>query len=272
MSTLGTRVQKGRSNVERTNGKSNGAGSNGASKPEAASTLSPAPQAIQDLAESCVRFVERSLGVRLDYEPETLSLVDHYVEEARKAGRDRPETLPLLAQTVGAYLGEVVRRRHKSWWRTDDEGNPNAWRLELESVYLVLRPIELVTRSLRRPVAPPPPPELATREEDEEDDEDEETGAAVREAREAQARDAQAPEAGPDLEEDLGPAFFELEEDDRAAVAERLALLPPVSDEEFYAPSTHIEVVDIAVDTIRARRIAAGMEPDAHLEPEDYED
>ncbi len=260
--------------MERTNGKSNGAGSNGAGTSGADSTLSPAPQAIQDLAEACVRFVERSLGVRPDYETDTLSLVDHYVEEARKAGRDRPETLPLLAQTVGAYLGEVVRRRHKSWWRTDDEGNPNAWRLEFESVYVVLRPIELVARSLRRPVAPPLPPEIARGEEDEdeEDAEDEQAAAAVREVREAQARDAQAPEAPPDPEEDLGPAFFELDEDDRAAVAERLALLPPVSEEEFYAPSTHIEVVDIVVDTIRARRIAAGMEPDAHLEPEDYED
>jgi hypothetical protein len=212
--------------------------------------------------------------VRLDYEPETLSVLDHYVEEGRKAGRDRPETLPLLAQTVGAYLGEVVRRRHASWWRTDDPGNPNAWRLELETVYLVLRPIELVTRSLRRPAAPPPPPSeiVARSREDDEDDEDDDEYAAAREreaqAREAQARDAQAP----DPEDDIGPAFFELDEDDRAAVAERLAQLPPVSDEEFYAPSTHIEVVDIVVDTIRARRIAAGMEPEAHLEPEDYED
>ena len=136
----------------------------------------------------------------------------------------------------------------------------------------MLRPIELVTRSLRRPVAPTPSPsEIVARErEDDEDDDDNDEDAAAREReeREAQARDAQAP----DPEEDVGPAFFELDEDDRAAVSERLAQLPPVSDEEFYAPSTHIEVVDIVVDTIRARRIAAGMEPDAHLEPEDYED
>ncbi|WP_235879819.1 hypothetical protein [Polyangium aurulentum] len=255
--------------MERTNGKSNGAGSNGAGKRGPEPTIEEAPQAVRDLAEACVRFVERSLGVRLDYEPETLSLVDHYVEEGRKAGRERPETLPLLAQTVGAYLGEVVRRRHKSWWRTEEEGNPNAWRLELEAVYMVLRPIELVTRSLRRPAPPPLPPEIPAREEDEDDEEaGAGAGAEEREAREAQAREAQMP----DPEEDVGPAFFELDEDDRAAVAERLAQLPPVSDEEFYAPSTHIEVVDIVVDTIRARRIAAGMEPDAHLEPEDYED
>ena len=257
--------------MERTNGKSNGAGSNGAGTRGPEPAIAEAPQAVRDLAEACVRFVERSLGVRLDYEPETLSLVDHYVEEGRKAGRERPETLPLLAQTVGAYLGEVVRRRHKSWWRTEEEGNPNAWRLELESVFMVLRPIEMVTRSLRRPAAPPLPPEISARAEDEDEDEDDDEASAkaeAREAREAQARDAQMP----DPEEDVGPAFFELDEDDRAAVAERLAQLPPVSDEEFYAPSTHIEVVDIVVDTIRARRIAAGMEPDAHLEPEDYED
>jgi hypothetical protein len=53
-------------------------------------------------------------------------------------------------------------------------------------------------------------------------------------------------------------------------VAARLAELPPVAEEEFFAPSTRLEVIDIAVDAIRARRMAEG-EPDAALRPEDYE-
>ena len=66
-------------------------------------------------------------------------------------------------------------------------------------------------------------------------------------------------------------AQLELEEEDHAAVAARLAELPPVTEEEFYAPSTRVEVIDIAVEAIRARRMASGEHVDDKLRPEDYE-
>jgi hypothetical protein len=53
-------------------------------------------------------------------------------------------------------------------------------------------------------------------------------------------------------------------------VTARLAELPPVSDAEYYAPSTRLEVIDIAVEAIRSRRIAAGEEAEASLDPDDY--
>jgi hypothetical protein len=260
--------------VERTNGKANGH-ANGASKGATSDILAeegiaPAPPAIRDLAAACVRFVQRAVGVELDYTPETMSLLDHYVEQGRKAARERPETVPLVAQTVGAYLGEVLRRSHHAWWRIEDP-DPLAWRLELESVFLVVRPMAMIARALLRPEAAAAPPEPA-RDEDEDEDEDEAT-ADVERPEDADARAAQAPEpAAPDPTDDLGPAVLELDEDDRQAVAERLALLPEVSDEEYHAPSTHLEVVDIVVETLRARRMAAGLEADAHLEPDDYGD
>ncbi|MBK9265944.1 MAG: hypothetical protein IPM54_39940 [Polyangiaceae bacterium] len=86
-------------------------------------------------------------------------------------------------------------------------------------------------------------------------------------AEDASERDAAAE---PDAEDDFRAALFELDEDDRVPVAERLAALPPVPAAQYHSPSTHFEVVELIVETIRARRIAAGMEPDAHLEPDDY--
>jgi hypothetical protein len=63
---------------------------------------------------------------------------------------------------------------------------------------------------------------------------------------------------------------LEIDDADREAVAARLAELPPVPEDEFFAPSTRLEVIDIAVDAIRARRLADG-EPEASLGPADYE-
>ena len=205
----------------------NGAGQNGSGNGSGRAApgerrVDPAPEKVRDLAEACVRFVQRSLKVELDYEPETLPLLDHYLNGAREAAGQRPAAGVLVAHAAGAYLGEVVRRRYPSWWRLDGD-DPGAWRIELEPVYLSFSPVQLVADALYR------------------------------------EGDLEASER------------LELEEEDRQAVAARLAELPPVDEDEFYAPSTRLEVIDIAVEAIRARRLAAGDEGDALLGPHDYE-
>jgi hypothetical protein len=203
----------------------NGNGAGGRAREAGGALDSAAPDRVRDLAEGCVRFVEQALGVKLDYEPETLSLLDHYVEQARAAAAAQPTAAALVAHLAGAYFGEVVRRRHPSWWRAEGD-DPSAWRIELESVYLSFSPVQLVADALFRG----------------------EEGVA-----EAAER-------------------LELTEEDRDAVAARLADLPPVPEEEFYAPSTRLEVIDIAVEAIRARRMAEGDDADAVLGPSDYDD
>jgi hypothetical protein len=220
---------------------SNGAGNNGAGAREPAPRKAePAPRAVQDLADACVRFVERALALRLDYEPETLSILDHYLDQGRITAGERREAAVLVAHAAGAYFGEVVRRRYPSWWRLDGD-DPAAWRLEFESVYLSFSPIQLVADALFRAEGVPDPAA------------DDEAGTALE-------------TAGDDMGE-----RFELEEGDQRAVAERLAELPPVPLGEFYAPSTRLEVIDIIVDAIRGKRMAEGNEADADLGPEDYE-
>jgi hypothetical protein len=208
----------------------NGAGKNGTSESHGSSgsVVTPPPERVGELAEACVRFVERAIGVKLDYEAETLSLLDHYLEEGRKAAREKPETAALVAHAAGAYFGEVVRRRHASWWRVEGD-DPAFYRIELEAAYLSFSPVQLMADALLR--------------SDEESTEEE------------------------DASERL-----ELDNEDRDAVAQRLAELPPVSDREFYAPSTRLEVIDIAIEAIRARRMGAGDQADDALRPEDYDE
>jgi hypothetical protein len=223
------------------NTKQNGAGSSpispaglvASAEPAPAAASAPPPPEVEDLAEGCVRFVERALGVRLDYRPETLPLLDHYLQQARAAMSERVEALPIVTHMAGAYLGEVIRRRHASWWRLGGD-DPTYWQIELESVYLAFCPVLFIREALTRGHA------------------------------------ADAAEGSPEDRAGGDPAALELEEADREAVAARLAELPPVSDDEYYSPSTRLEVIDIAVDAIRSRRLAAGEEVDAALEPDDY--
>jgi hypothetical protein len=97
------------------------------------------PEHVHDLAEGCVRFVERTLGITLDYAPETLPLVDHWL---RAGGpREKAEVLELAAPAAGAYFGEVIRRTlgDARWYAPP--GEPAEWRLEYEHVFLSFNPI-----------------------------------------------------------------------------------------------------------------------------------
>lgn len=236
--------------------------------PQAERATIPPEERAKDLAEACVRFVEKAVGVRLDYQAETLPILDHYLEEGRKTSRERPEALAVIAHTAGVYFGEVVRRRYPSWWRFDSD-DPAGWRIEFEPVYLSFCPVQLIVDALLRV-------------------DDVSAGSAARDAGLASAsRDASLTSAARDASltsaaQDAGLASaapgefsaeerFELEEIDREAVGTRLADLPAVSEREFYAPSMRLEVIDIAVEAIRARRLAEGDEADAVLRAEDYE-
>lgn len=182
----------------------------------------PPPDRIRDLADGCVRFVEAAIGVRLDYEPETLPVLDHYLAEGRASVGVRPEATALLAHAAGAYFGEVVRRRYPSWWRIEGS-DPGEYRIELEPVYVSFCPAQLVADALLRAA------------------------------------------------DDVAAERFEVDEADQAQIAARLAQLPQVSEEEFLALTTRLEVLDIIVDAIRARRMAEGEEGDAVLRPDDYD-
>jgi len=100
------------------------------------------PGIVTEAAANAVRYILAATKVEPDFSFESLALVDHYVEQARVEVMERPEVLPLTAQTLGAYLGEVVRRRHACWWRIDRK-DPGAWRLEFHQVYVAFYPVHV---------------------------------------------------------------------------------------------------------------------------------
>ena len=83
---------------------------------ESESPFSGVPTQIVELSSNLADFVQQAIGLRPDFSPETLSLVDHYADLAREELKKRPELLDLTAQALGAYFGEVLRRNEGGFW------------------------------------------------------------------------------------------------------------------------------------------------------------
>ncbi len=187
---------------------------------EAPEPVGDAPPKVAELAAACVRFVAQRYGIMLDFEPDTLSLVDQWVRDARKELKERPELEALVTSSAGGYLGEVIRRTFGGSWFC--EGEEDAWRLYLSTVYCAFNPIGMV--------------------------------------REALLLD----------EADGWHAHFELDPGEREAIEARLAALPEATDDEYYAPSTRFDVVNIVVDALREDMRGRGLS-DVRFTPDDYE-
>lgn len=104
------------------------------------------PKTVLDLAESCVRFVEKALDLKLDYTQDTLPVLDHYLERARRDGKD--EVFGLIGPAAGAYFGEVARRHLEDGRWFAPEENYAEWRLEFGQCFLHFNPIGIALESL----------------------------------------------------------------------------------------------------------------------------
>jgi hypothetical protein len=82
---------------------------------------------VREYAAQAVEYVRRSVGLTLEYDSDTLPVLDHYL---RSVPDGTPETLALVAGTSGAYFGEVIRRRLGGRWDLS-AADPGGWRLVL---------------------------------------------------------------------------------------------------------------------------------------------
>jgi hypothetical protein len=191
-----------------------------AADPALAGQADPPPE-VAELAAACVRFVATRYGIHLDFTPETLSLVDQWVRDARGELNARPELVELVQGAAGAYLGEVVRRAFGALWRTD--GPHPDWRLLMTRVYCAFNPLGMAREALLLGEA------------------------------------------------DGWHAHFELDPGEREDIEARLAALPAVSEDEYYAPSTRFDVVQLVVETLRENMRATGL-ADTRFDDADYAD
>ena len=84
----------------------------------------PVPPRVREYAEQAVAYVRTALGVTLEYDSDTLPVLDHYLRTVDNLGGTSPDqtaTLQLVISTAGAYFGEVVRRRMGGRWELSTE-------------------------------------------------------------------------------------------------------------------------------------------------------
>lgn len=115
------------------------------------------PEPIELLAERCVVHVRNRFGFELDFTPETLGVVDHFIDEVviEEVGGHRPPAgdrrrshlVHLLAPTLGAYFGEVIRGCMRCRWRFPGE-DPREWLLEFEQYFLRFNPAGAAAEAL----------------------------------------------------------------------------------------------------------------------------
>ncbi len=102
---------------------------------------------ILELCAACDRFVQSKYGVPLDFTGDTLPLIDQYVRDARAEVAVKPAAFDLVAQAIGGYLGEVMRRTFGGEWFVD--GEPRQYRLYFTRVKLSTNPLGLAREALR---------------------------------------------------------------------------------------------------------------------------
>lgn len=108
---------------------------------------SAGPLSIDELASACVAYVRRAVGVELDFTPDTLPILDHYLQ-GLLTDEPKEEIVSLVVTSAGAYFGEVVRRTlgRARWHVAPDD--PTDWRLELEHVFLFFNPLGMAREAI----------------------------------------------------------------------------------------------------------------------------
>jgi len=86
----------------------------------------PAPPRVREYADEVVAYVQRALGVKLEFDSNTLPVLDHYL---RSVPTDQPAALKLVVLTAAAYFGEVVRQLLGGRWELG--GSEPEWRMFL---------------------------------------------------------------------------------------------------------------------------------------------
>jgi len=88
--------------------------------------IDPAPPRVREYADQAVAYVQRALGVTLEYDSNTLPVLDHYL---RTVPDDQPAALQLVVATAAAYFGEVVRHELGGRWELGSK--ESEWRVVL---------------------------------------------------------------------------------------------------------------------------------------------
>jgi hypothetical protein len=224
-----TRTPKPSGASDSTGSDSTGSDSAGSDSAAGAPMLptTPAETLARELAANFRGHVRRALGIDLDGSITSLAFVDHYLRSSRD--ESRAPIVTLVAAEAGAYFGELVREHVGASW-IGDAADPRRLRLLLRPQFLYCSPVDQALEALLGPVAT--------------DDERLPEDAPLDTAFHARSK---AVEVG--------------EQDDESWLADRLAELPPVSEQEYYTLTCRFETLQVVLELLAARHSGAGESP-----------
>lgn len=90
-------------------------------------SLEGCPERILEFVTRAVDAVRNAVGISLEFDSDTLPLLDHYIREVPDAS---PDAAALIAAMTGAYFGETVRQCLGGSWKSETE-DPAQWRIVL---------------------------------------------------------------------------------------------------------------------------------------------
>ena len=109
--------------------------------------LEDLPAKVAQYAAQVVEYVRRSLAGILEYESDTLPVLDHYLRTVDE-GAATTATIELVVATGAAYFGEVVRRQLGGRWEAA-EADATRWRFNL-STGISFSPAAFVAAAIHR--------------------------------------------------------------------------------------------------------------------------
>jgi hypothetical protein len=260
-----------------TRGSASSAATSPGTTPAVQTSQSPVEQGTrlaQELAAAFREHVRRAIGMGLDDSETSLAYVDHYLRTVRN--ETRAPIVALIAAEAGAYYGELVRATMGGTW-IGDGADPRRLRLLLQDQFLYFSPVDQAWEALLGPRAG----DDEADDDDGDDDDDDERSDVLPETRldtTFHARRGLAPPpadpvpiAAPDPDEgDDDPNAFAAAEamrhaasttDDATWLADRLAELPSVPEDEYYSLTCRFETLKLVLELIATKHVAEGRRP-----------
>jgi len=103
------------------------------------------PPLTAEFVRRALDAVRTSVGVGLEFDSDTLPLVDHYLKGVPKGSADASA---LIAAMIGSYFGEAVRQTIGGQWKVEED-DPASWRIVLPGG-LSFSPVRLTLAAILR--------------------------------------------------------------------------------------------------------------------------
>lgn len=228
----------------------------------------------KELAAGFREHVRRAIGMPLDDSETSLAYVDHYLRTVRN--ETRAPIVALIAAEAGAYYGELVCATMGGTW-IGDGNDPRRLRLLLLDQFLYFSPVDQAWEALLGPA------HAGDDERDDGDDDERPTESVLPDSRldtTFHARRGLAPpepdpvplavndpnEAEEDDDAIVAPSAeaVRLEaaaSDDASWLADRLAELPSIPEDEYYSLTCRFETLKVVLEFLATKHVAEGRRP-----------